>query len=77
MIKKETVDRVIIDYENCRRVYEVEDIELGSGCAGCGFHCVSGVIMAKVLACDRYACTPICRGDRRNVIFRVVKRGDK
>lgn len=74
MIKKETVDRVVIDYENGRRLYEVEDVGLGSGCDGCGFHCVSGVVMAKVLACDRYSCTPICRSDGRNVIFRVVKK---
>lgn len=74
MIKKETVSSVVIDYENGRRLYEVEDVALGSGCDGCGFHCVSGIVLAKVLACDRYSCTPICRSDRRNVIFRVVKK---
>lgn len=74
MIKKETVDRVVIDYENRSYEYEVEDVELGSGCFGCGFSCEGGIVMAKVLACDRYSCTPICRSDGRNVIFRVVKK---
>ena len=65
---------VVIDYENCRRVYEAVDVALGSTCEGCGFSCVSGIVLSKVIACDRYACSPCTRADKRNVIFRVVKR---
>lgn len=75
--KKETVDRVVIDYENRSYLYEVEDVALGSGCSGCGFSCDSGIVVAKVIACDRYGCTPVCRGDGRNVIFKRVRRGEK
>lgn len=77
-MRKETVTELVLEYESCRVRYDVKDVPLGSTCMLCDLRGgeVSGEV--KVMACDRYACSPLCRGDRRNVVFvRRRVRGER
>ena len=74
MESKKTVDYFKIEVGN--RVYGYKAVDVGAGggrgCRGCDLSVKYGtrVVEEKVWACDRYACTRVCRDDGRDVVFR-------
>jgi hypothetical protein len=57
-----------------------EEVNSQNGCEGCYFAISKGspnttkeALNWRIMMCEKYACTPISRVDKRNVIFKKIE----
>lgn len=62
------------------QAFMIKEVSSQNGCKGCYFAAsneTSNVIKEslkwRAMMCEKYACTPISRADKRNVIFKKIK----
>lgn len=75
-MEKVTTDRFSVDFGNRTYLYKAKDVSIESDCGGCDLSvgATSIIVEEKLFLCDKYACTPCLRGDKRNVVFVKIKK---
>lgn len=63
-----------------QQAFMIKEVSSQNGCKGCYFavdketsDTLTESLKWRVMMCEKYACTPISRTDKRNVIFKKIK----